>query len=151
MSFALSGTGLPRVVQGQIVLLDAALDLAEWEVQIATKMVDPRQLDDQVLGGRDRLGSVQGLKRVLNLIADPHHGGQTDPGSAALNVISANFERSFKGLASLGDRAKIMQKLASKVGQRVYIGPLDRESMTAFNQVQRALIMVRRGLQPRCR
>jgi hypothetical protein len=95
-------------VQGQIVLLDAALYFAEWEVQIAPKMVDSRQLDDQVLGGRDRLGSVQGLKCVLNLVADPHHGGQTDPGPAALNVISADFERSFKGLARLGDRAEIM-------------------------------------------
>jgi hypothetical protein len=108
LSFALSGAGLPRVAQGQIVLLDAALDLAEWEVQIAPKMVNSRQLDDQVLGGCERLGSVQGLKCVLNLVADPHHGGQADPCPAALNVVSADFERLFKGLARLGDRAEIM-------------------------------------------
>ena len=114
-------------------------------------MVDSRQLDDQFLGGRERLGSVQGLKCVLNLVADPHHGGQADPGPASLNVISADFERSFKGLARLRDRAEIMQKLALKVGQRVNIGTLGRESLTALDQVQRALIMVRRGLRPRCR
>ncbi len=49
-------TGLVRVFAGQFMLLEAAVDVAQREIDVSPAIVDPRQFDGEAVGGRRFLG-----------------------------------------------------------------------------------------------
>ena len=76
--FVFGGSGLLGEFPRGFVLGEAALDLAQWIVDVAPHIVDSRQFQRAFALGRDHLGGAQFRKRFTMTLGDAQTGGQPD-------------------------------------------------------------------------
>ena len=142
-------TGPAGAIKRPLMLLQALVEPAKREAEIAAKVVDPRALRRKILRGGGR-GLVEHGKGFVEAIRHAQAGGEPEPGATPLDVGIGDHQGLLEGGHGFRDGAEVVQDLAAEQGQRTHIGALPGQGEPALDETQGSFAPVLRGLRP-CR
>ena len=128
-------------LQCKLVLLEAAIDFAHREVQIAAQIVDLRQVIGATMYGRNRFRFVQRRERIVETIQDAHAFRLADPGRRSLHVVCGGLKGFFECLDRLLVLTRFTQDIAVEASERVARRHIISDCQAPFRQLSSPLVV----------
>ena len=99
------------------MLLETALDVAAWKMEVAAQEVNAGELlvQAEIAGGG--FGALEIGEGTVEVHGHPPDRGRAEPGAAASAIVAGGFESGSKCLPGFGQGPKVMKDVAAQAGQ----------------------------------